>query len=195
MRLPATSKSAPRARRRGAGYTLTELMVALGIAGILMGVAVPSFNHAIMNSRLTGYTNDLVATTLLARGEAIKRNVVVTLCPSADGATCAGSGGWEQGYIVTCEQSSTTPGTCNVAPGTASSEPLVLATQKALGTGYKIIESNAIDEIAFRPTGSGATAALLTVCRNTPIGTRERVVRISATGRTSVTKTETGLCP
>lgn len=194
MRMPAMSKGARRAGRRGAGYTLTEVLVALAIAGILMAVGIPSFNQAILNGRLTSYSNEFVATVMLARAEAINRNTVVTMCPSSDGANCSGANEWQQGYIVTCAQSSATPGNCNVAPGVASAEPLVLATRSSLATGFKMTEASGLTAITFRPTGLEATSATWTMCRNAPLGTRERVIRIGGTGRASVTKTETGVC-
>lgn len=179
-------------RRRGGGYTLLELMVVLAIVAILAALAAPSFNNAILNSKVGSYANELVATSLLARGEAIKRNVTITMCASSNGTSCTGS--WQQGYIVTCAQSAATPGTCNVAPAVASGV-VVLAVQKALSTGFKITDANGLTALTFQPTGVGATAATMTICRNSPLGNRERVVRISATGRASVTKTQTGVCP
>jgi type IV fimbrial biogenesis protein FimT len=36
----------------------------------------------------------------IAHSEAIRRNSRVVLCQSADGVSCANSGGWSQGWIV-----------------------------------------------------------------------------------------------
>ena len=63
-------------------------MITLAIAVILLTIGVPSFNTAIKNNRLTTATNDLVAVLNLARSEAVTRGLRVTVCKSADQATC-----------------------------------------------------------------------------------------------------------
>jgi len=157
------------------GFTLIELMVTIAVLGILLAIAVPSFMDAVLGSKLSSAANSLVANAYLARGEAIKRNGVVQLCA---GSSCPGSGGWEQGWIV------------RAADGT------VIQRQSALSPGLKMTESGGINSIDFQPTGVGVTQATLTVCRATPsVGSQERVISISATGRASVTKTTTGSCP
>jgi type IV fimbrial biogenesis protein FimT len=171
------------------GFTLVELMVTIAVAAILLSVAVPSFTDALLGSRLGAYANDIVASTLLARSEAIKRNVIVTVCTSGDGATCAGSGSWEQGWIVACKTSD------NINCDPAGGNWLVFQRQQALASGIKITEAAAKIALDFQPTGVGSTQAALTVCRSMPTaGNQERVVTISATGRASVTKTTTGIC-
>lgn len=80
------------------GFTMIELLVTISIAAIMMAIAVPSFQSFLLNSRLTGHTNDLVLGMAYARSEAVKRGVNVTVCASNDQATC--SGDWEDGWIV-----------------------------------------------------------------------------------------------
>jgi type IV fimbrial biogenesis protein FimT len=55
------------------GFTLLELMITIAIAGILVGVAIPSFTSIITSNRLTAYANELVTALNLARNEAVKR--------------------------------------------------------------------------------------------------------------------------
>lgn len=156
------------------GFTLVELMVTIAVMAILLGIAIPSFTEMTLSSKLRSYANDLVASANLARGEAIKRNAVVTLCVSTNGTSCAASGGWEQGWIV--------------LSGTT-----VIQRQQAAASGFKI--SSAAINIGFQPAGVGTTQATLVVCRATPsVGSQERVVSISATGRTSVAKTTNASC-
>lgn len=85
---------------KGDGFTLIELMVTIAIAAIVLTMGVPSFLSLIQNNRMITVTNDFVTDLNLARSEAIKRSSRVTLCKSADGATCIQEGDWSQGWIV-----------------------------------------------------------------------------------------------
>lgn len=82
------------------GFTLVELLVSMAVLAVLLGIAVPSFQAVVASSQLSSRTNDLVGALSLARSEAIRRGVRVTLCKSSDGASCASTGDWDQGWIT-----------------------------------------------------------------------------------------------
>lgn len=82
------------------GFSLIELLVVIAIAAILAGLAIPSFQGLIASSNLTSTTNDLIATLARAKSDAIRRGKRVTVCMSADGATCTTTGDWTQGWIL-----------------------------------------------------------------------------------------------
>ncbi|WP_187806963.1 GspH/FimT family pseudopilin [Aquipseudomonas alcaligenes] len=155
------------------GFTLVELMVALVVMAILVGLAVPAFDNFVLRNRLRTFANSFSASAQLAKSEAMKRNSTVTLCKSSNGTSCSNSGDWEQGWIV--------------LSGTT-----VIRHQQAAPTGYSL--SSSVASLTFQPSGFGSTQATLTICRSSPVGSEERVVTVSATGRTTISKTQTGSC-
>jgi type IV fimbrial biogenesis protein FimT len=81
------------------GFTLIELMITIVLAVIVIALAVPSFQDTIRNNRLVTQTNQFISALNLARSEAIKRGVRVTVCRSGDQTSC-GSGAFDKGWIV-----------------------------------------------------------------------------------------------
>lgn len=82
------------------GFTLVELMITIAIAAILLVVAIPDFTTTIRRNRASTQTNALVAAIGLARSEAIKRGIPVSVCASANQAACSGNNNWATGWIV-----------------------------------------------------------------------------------------------
>ena len=82
------------------GFTLVELMVVLSIAVFLITSAIPSFQSFIQNNRMSSTTHGFVTSLNLARSEAVKRGIQVTMCKTNNSSTCVSTGGWEQGWIV-----------------------------------------------------------------------------------------------
>lgn len=78
------------------GFSLVELVVALAVAAILMGVAAPSFGELAMDLRQSGLHNALAGDLRLARLEAIKRGGQVSVCARGGATSCGDdwSGGW-----------------------------------------------------------------------------------------------------
>lgn len=61
------------------GMTMVELMVALGILGLLIALAIPNVMVWIDNNRLKGVARDLMSDLQRAKMEAAKRNVLCTV--------------------------------------------------------------------------------------------------------------------
>ena len=73
------------------GFNIVELMIVLGIVGLLTAIAAPNMADMVRVQRVRTAAFDIVAGLTLARSEALKRNVSVTMTPAA--------GGWGNGWI------------------------------------------------------------------------------------------------
>jgi type IV fimbrial biogenesis protein FimT len=173
------------------GFTLIELMITLLIATILLTVGIPSFNELIKNSRMTTSTNKFVTAANLARSEAIKRGVRVTICKSNDGATCTNANNWDQGWIVFTDENN------NAAYNNATETLLRVAN----GLGNNLIltgNANVVNYISYvasgqsQLTGGAFQAGTVSLCDDRT-GNFGRDMVLNRTGRLSL---NTGVaCP
>lgn len=72
------------------GITLIELVVAVLILGILIAIALPSFNTMFQKNRLKGAAERLAAETQFARSEALSRRVPITVTVTPGANWCIG---------------------------------------------------------------------------------------------------------
>jgi type IV fimbrial biogenesis protein FimT len=87
-------------RTLGLGLSLLELLVVLGLVGVLASLAVPSMGALLLNRSVHSQAEALVADLRLARSEAVKRAHTVVMCSSLDGQACSASAAWLEGWIV-----------------------------------------------------------------------------------------------
>lgn len=85
------------------GFSIIEVLIVVAIAAILTAIGIPAFNVFIGNTRTSTIANEFVSALNLARSEAMKRGKLVYVCRSSDGASCAASGAWGQGWLVADE--------------------------------------------------------------------------------------------
>jgi len=114
------------------GFTLIELVATMAIVGILLALAIPSFNSTITSSRLTSYANDFVSALNLARSEAVRRGVPVTVSNND------GSKQWQSGWTVNL---------CTTQP----SQECILRFYPNLANGYTLKAD--INAVVYLPSG------------------------------------------
>ena len=161
---------------RCGGYTLPEMVFVVALVAATVGYGVPAFRDLGFDAARTREINAFVHALYLARSEAIKRNGVVSLCPSRDGELCAPAGiPWHAGWIVFVNRDHDQPAVRD--PG----EDL-LRVYAAWRAGS--VAANRAT-LSFRPFGQSGTTATFTFCdrRGDPSA---RGVIISQTGRPRV---------
>ncbi|UHQ19612.1 prepilin-type N-terminal cleavage/methylation domain-containing protein [Lysobacter sp. KIS68-7] len=108
--------------RRNGGFTLLELMVAVGIFLLLTALAVPSFQTYFEKARVRGAADGVVAMIANARQAAVKFDRNVSVATTGSGATwCLGAreaavpaAGDQAAAAADCDCSAASPTTCMV---------------------------------------------------------------------------------
>ncbi len=80
------------------GFTLLELMITVAVIAIVAAIAAPSFTSVVRSTQTAALSEELTSALNLARSEAVRRGSRVSICASADGATC--SNNWTDGWMV-----------------------------------------------------------------------------------------------
>lgn len=171
-----------------------ELMMTLAVVGVILGIAIPNFRAFLLNSRMTGAANDLLGGIQLARSEAIKRQVPVAICPSANPLaappSCVASATWSNaanpaGWVVWVDaNSNATPDAAEIV--LAPHDPV--APSLSIASNFNVITylSTGFADVPGNPPNS---AVLICDERgDQPIGDnyRKRVIAVNRTGRAAV---------
>jgi type IV fimbrial biogenesis protein FimT len=178
--------------RMASGFTLVEMLVVLAISTALMTIAVPAMGAFVKSVRLSSASNTFLSGVYFARSEAIKRNSRVVICKSADGMSCAGNGGWEQGWIVFHDANNN---------GLHDSSEVILRREAKLASSMRLKGNlNVARYVSFAPTGAtrllngGFQAGTLTLCNQSLDETEAHQIVLNAAGRPRVQKTTVGFC-
>jgi len=178
--------------RHTRGFTLTESVVTLAVASTLLSVGITTVSDLVHGLRLAAVSNDVLQQLQLARSEAIKRNGRMALCRSADGATCAEEGGWEQGWILFQDSNNS---------GTREPHEPVMQRLQPLPPQYLLKTNNPLARyVSYGPLGntmlaSGAfQAGTFTLCRASAGPVEGRAIIINAGGRPRSQKVQLENC-
>jgi type IV fimbrial biogenesis protein FimT len=166
-----------------AGFTLIELLITAAILVIVLAFAVPSFESIIQNNRSVSLSNDLIGSLYLARSEAVKRGVSVSVCAAADTNYDSCGNDWSLGWIVFVnpDENSTLAG--------GTTEPIIRVHQ--LSSGNPSITPTPNTGVATYNNQGFAAAGTsnLSFAMNTQgcTGNHARNLNISVTGRITTT--------
>jgi type IV fimbrial biogenesis protein FimT len=143
--------------RPAPGFTTFELLMVMTIVAIIAAIGLPSFRYVTASNRISSEINGLLADMRFARTEAIKEGLPVTICASANSATCIGStngGAWTSGWIIFSDPSSNQTVPVGAVP---------LRVQPALNVSYNYSTDTLTDTVnntyavTFNRQGFGAS--------------------------------------
>lgn len=175
----------PRAQR---GFTVLELLIALGILALLLGVAVPSFGALRRHADLTAATNQLLWALHFARSSAIRDGIPVTLCLTADDVSCVPSpDSAGRGWLVIGRPA----GAVGLSPE-PNGEDGQLLHQFRLPAALAVYGSR--PAVTFWPASRAGMTSTFDLCE---VGERPRgrAVIVSQTGRPRVSAEEASCAP
>ncbi len=153
-----------------AGFTLMESIFAMVIGGVMFALGAPSFSQTLENNRLASQTNELVGALRLARSEAVRRGVAVSVCRAdSNGDACAAEpGSWENGWLVIAQDGST------------------LRQMPALKGRRSLTTSEGFNTaVAFSPLGEPSASGQFFLCERNDQG-YAREIDLNGIGRISV---------
>jgi len=155
-------------RARAAGFTITELMIVVLIVAVLTGLALPSMRDMVRNQRLKTTSFDVLASLTLARSEAIKRNLSVTLIPNG--------GDWTLGWVATDANGATV----------ARQDAFIPVINGAPAPGASIaIDYTGPVNIVFAGTGRTNGVSKFSISSPTVAPGAWRCIRLDSSGRPS----------
>ena len=151
---------------RNRGFTLLEALVVLALLAVLLSLAGPNLQGLRQKHQMQSQAEQLQASLLLARSEALRRQQRVTLCvresSAGAGPLCAMSGTWAQGWVMFVDGNDS---------GHREASETVLQLHGALPEFLKLQGNATVDRyISYGPEGrsqstSGAfQAGTLTLC-------------------------------
>ena len=176
----------PARRHASRGVTLVEMLVVMGIVGILMAIGIPSYKYVTNANRISAEINGLLGDLQFARSEAIKQGRTVSVCVSTDQTSCSTASpdlNWHKGWIVFSDLNG--DGVIDTANG-----DLLLRAQPTFKGGDTFQANNTISAITFNREGfsTAANATLITLHASTASQGSTRCLSVTLVGLVTTMK-------
>lgn len=81
------------------GFSALEMLTTVTIAAIVLAIAVPNYRDLVTRTKVAGASEELQAAMGLARAEALKLKLPVTICARV-GQTCGNETSWNNGFLL-----------------------------------------------------------------------------------------------
>jgi len=191
--------------RNQSGLSLLEVVIAVAVAGLLLSLAVPSFQALQARRAVAAAIATIESDFALARSEAIRQGHSVTICSSSTAGECladaaSGDDDWTTGWIIYTEltnsssssssSSGSSPSSSSGTPAPPASKPASSASSPSLRqqgrlAGIKSITASD-NSFTFRPTGLGKSTSERIVITPQADATQARWLCMSTAGRLRV---------
>lgn len=158
------------------GFTLTELLIVLAIAAIVLGQVVPGIGSLATNSRKQSAVSDLIALINLARNTAAHEQTAVTLCPLDPNNKCIAD--WSLPLTAFRDPSRSK---------TLTAETQIIRVSNGWALGHLTVKSSNRPYFRFRPSGMALEAiGNITWCPPDNDARNAEQIRINMGGRPSL---------
>eukprot|EP01032_Pedospumella_encystans_P026660 gene26660-30129_t len=167
-------------RRVSAAHTLIEMLVALAVAAIVAGAAVPSLQAVLQKQQLRAALNDLLGAIDLTRSLAIARGGVVLMAP-ADSSGAA----WQHGWTIFADLNANRRpdhGEQRITVQQPLADGVRLSSRFTSGTGAQYLAYNGAGRSCQAGNSQAARWGTLTL----EAGEHKRLIKINMLGRVRV---------
>jgi type IV fimbrial biogenesis protein FimT len=132
--------------QRAGGITLVELLIALAVASVLLGLVVPLFDAFVEHNRSAAAINQFIGAVQLARQSAITVRSTVTLCPGTPTDGCGARDSWHLGSVLFIDRNK---------DGVVDADDSIIRGVPALPAGTRLTwrSFRSRSYLQFRPTG------------------------------------------